>query len=312
MSDSARQFYASLAHYSDLDDLIKNGEAEGLYLECKAPTEPQLTRDMKSNFAKALSGFSNTAGGIIVWGISTTKHAHSGLDILTQIEPIGRCKYFASQIQKASFALTNPPVTTTETKTLLKKSTDTRGVVVTYIPKTLGDPIQSNTDNLFYFRSGDEFPVVPYEMLKRLFAATQIPDLHSVFDDSRINPLKNQTWEIPIRIQNQSSAIADHVVVVVEIKNPSACQRIMSSDLRDASNVNPGKTLFESALPSVVHRGLNSVAGTLRVQMKTGKRVLRLSITLYANRMRARKVDLSMQLTQKGCAITSVEETFLY
>jgi predicted HTH transcriptional regulator len=92
MSDGAKQLYDSLAQYSDLDELIKGAEAEGLYLECKAPTAPQLTRDLRNTLGKALSGFSNTEGGIIIWGISTTKHAQSGLDVLSQIEPIGNCK----------------------------------------------------------------------------------------------------------------------------------------------------------------------------------------------------------------------------
>jgi len=67
MSDGAKQLYDSLAQYSDLEELINGAEAEGLYLECKAPAAPQLSRDLRNTLAKAISGFSNTAGGIILY-----------------------------------------------------------------------------------------------------------------------------------------------------------------------------------------------------------------------------------------------------
>ena len=91
MTDASLGLYNALIKNSDLENLIANGESENLYLECKAPVSPQLGKDQKNALAKAISGFSNTAGGVILWGISTTRHAHSGLDVLTQIEPIGQC-----------------------------------------------------------------------------------------------------------------------------------------------------------------------------------------------------------------------------
>ena len=67
MPEAARQLYEFLDSYSYLEELINNGETEGIYLECKAPVSPQLTRDMKANLARAISGFSNTAGGRFFW-----------------------------------------------------------------------------------------------------------------------------------------------------------------------------------------------------------------------------------------------------
>ena len=86
MIDGAFELYKQISSFARLKDLVDNAEAETLHLECKAPTEPKLTKDVQSHLAKAASGFANTAGGIIIYGISTTKHAHSGLDVLTQVE----------------------------------------------------------------------------------------------------------------------------------------------------------------------------------------------------------------------------------
>ena len=128
MIDGAFELYKQISSFARLKDLVDNAEAETLHLECKAPTEPKLTKDVQSHLAKAASGFANTAGGIIIYGISTTKHAHSGLDVLTQVELIGNVAYFEKQIHGRIPTLTTPPVTGYATKIIRRRKTDTKGV----------------------------------------------------------------------------------------------------------------------------------------------------------------------------------------
>jgi len=177
MNDASLTLFESINQYSDLESLIENGQAENLYLECKAPSSPKFGRDQKANLAKIISGFSNTNGGVVIWGISTSNNLHDGLDILVQIEPVGTCKNFAARLSSNIPMLTTPPVLNISNKVIMKKANDTKGVILTHIPKYVGDPIQSNEDNMFYFRSGHEFTVAPYEMIHRLFLSTISPDL---------------------------------------------------------------------------------------------------------------------------------------
>ena len=46
-----------------LQELIAEGETEGLYLECKSPSSPNLNKDLRVTLAKAISGFANTPPG---------------------------------------------------------------------------------------------------------------------------------------------------------------------------------------------------------------------------------------------------------
>ena len=301
MADASLGLYNALSRYSDLEDLIANGEVESLHLECKSPGSPRLGRDLKKGLARTISGFSNSEGGIILWGISTTHHAHSGLDVLTQIEPIGECSTFARLLASTIPTLTTPPVLDADSKTIKKHSKDTKGVVATHIPKHLGDPVLSNEDNLFYFRSGAELPVAPYEMIRRLFLATDSPDLCPVFDSKLVRLTPDGFWEVPILVQNRSTAVGQHTRVTVEVLNPSACDQILATELENVSHLNIGKTIFEQTLPGVVHRGMNLLVGTLRVKMKVGKRakrVLRLEITIFADKMRALEVEATVQLAK--------------
>jgi hypothetical protein len=315
MADAAEELYRTLNSYSRLEELIANGEAEGLYLECKAPSEPRLTRDQKDYLAKAVSGFSNTAGGVIIFGVSTTKHAHSGLDILTQVEPIGNCRHFQQQVQRAIPILTLPPALTAQSRVLTQKAGETRGVLVTYIPRVPGDPVQSAVDHVFYFRSGDDFHPAPYEVIKRLFAATTSPDLKPIIDPRLVTQDPNGFWRIPIVVRNDSSAVAEHTMVSVEIENASACEAVNTEHFKDASAINPGDTIYHLDVTGVIHRGLSVLVGDFRVKMKVQKRPrrqLRLRVTLYSNRMRARVTTLTLQLAKKGFSSKNVQERFLY
>ena len=79
--------------------------------------------------------------------MATTNKAHSGLDIMTQVEPIAKIKQFEKQVRNAIPTLTTPPVNNSQFKILKEKESNTRGLLVVYVPQSTSDPIQSNRDN---------------------------------------------------------------------------------------------------------------------------------------------------------------------
>jgi len=249
---------------------------------------------------------------VSIYGISSTKHSHSGLDIFTQLEPIGACKKFAQQVETSIPILTTPPVTNAKTKILLKKQSDTKGIVLTYIPKTLGDPVQSLIEGLFYFRSGDNFTKAPYVIIKSLFAATESPDIIPIINEKVIELNPSGHWYIQIFIRNKSSAVAEKVNISVTIENPDSCDIVNSQYLKDVSNINPDKKVFTKYVNDVVHRGLDLQIGALMVIMKGNNRKINLEVKLFANKMRAHVFRFSVNLLKTKTTVTMLIDNYLY
>jgi len=312
MSDAALEIYNNLSSWKKLQSLINDGETEGLHLECKSPSSPSLNRDMKVKLATALSGFSNTAGGVILWGVATTPHRHSKLDVISQLEPLGNCASFEKQVRVAIPSLTTPSVLEFQTKTIKRRKADTRGIVVAYIPFTNADPVLNNLDNIFYYRNSDEFVKAPYELIKRLFAATDVPNVYPKFTQNLVKLETDGSWSIPIIISNRSTAFAEDVDVSVTIENATVCDNISTSQFVDNSSINPGKRIFMVDLARGVHKAMPVVVGTLIIKMKPSKRRLDISISTYANRMRAREVKYTLSLAKTKFTVKVISDNFLY
>jgi len=212
MSGPAKAFYDSLSTFKDINDLVDNGEAENVILECKNHEIPKINDSLRTNLAKNISGFSNAIGGTLIIGANTDYRKHSGLDMITEITPIGNCETLSKAINIKIPTLTYPSITNFEVKTIETSRNSKKGVVIIYIPQSTSDPIQSIVDNYFWLRSGDTTVRMEYEMIKRVFLATESPDL-ALSLENKVNKNERGEWEIPLFILNKTSAAARDIVI---------------------------------------------------------------------------------------------------
>lgn len=315
-NEPSLSLFNSLSSILAIKKLIEDGESENQYIECKSPEVPRLNQEIKNKLSQAVSGFANSGGGVIIWGVSTTKHQHSSLDTLTQIELVGTAKKFSREIDLEIPRLIKPlTIELHESKILLEKSSDSRGVIITYISPTSGDPIQAS-DGKFYLRIRDEFKEMPYETIKRMFSGTVCPDLYPIFDNRLVKLEEDGSWKIPIIIENRSSAAARDTQVSVTIENFSDCERVKSSEFRDSSDVNPGKKIFIKDVNGPIHRGMNTLVGNLTIKMKKlvlPKRILKLTTAIYASSMRAKQQLVTIHLARnRGFSVEKEMNKYLY
>src|SRR5205814_1940318 len=156
-------------------------------------------------------------------------------------------------------------------KIVRRQKSDTRGVVITYIPPTSGDPVQSVLDRKFYLRTIDGFVEMPYDVLKRMFAGTSAPDLRPILRSELVTRAGN-VWSIPLALLNESTAASMYTNVQLEILNSSACDQVTPNGLNDQSDVNPGRTVFGMEHDKPIIRGIGQTFGSLAVTMKRNPR----------------------------------------
>jgi len=124
---------------------------------------------------------------------------------------------------------------------------------------------------------------------------------------------KGGAWELPIIVENRSSAVGRHTFISVEVLNPSDFEKISSERFDDASKLNPGKTMFHVDVSGVIHHKMNRMAGILVAKMKVAKRAkrkLKLRMSVFSDKMRTRHVDVVVHLAKKGAYVVSDKEEF--
>jgi len=307
--DGAKPLFESLKKWADLNALVEEAYPEGVYLECKTQTGVTLKQGTKAQLAETVSAMSNAGGGVILLGVSTTPVKAHNLDVVSGLEPIGNVANLAARVEIELSQLTEPPVVGARVR-VIKKGNSGSGVVAIQIPAASGDPVRSALDGHFYFRGSDGDLRAPYEVIRRLFAASEVPDLSVRMHVGLSEKGENGEFTIPLSVSNGSSALARDVCMTVTVQNPENCLRIDVTGFQDISGVNPGTKMFSNQLEQPIYRGLNFIPGRLVVTMagdKWPRRIIEVKVTLYADKMRARSYNIRASLKKDGLEVKSVQ-----
>jgi len=248
---------------------------------------------------------------VILIGVETDPQGRG--DRLTQITPIGIVEKLAREIKTIFPLICEPPIKFT-IKIIKEKETDKKGILAIYIYPTSSDPVMSVSEKKFYLRIGGGDEIMPYETIKRMFLGSKSPDVWMRLDPRLIRMKEDNKWEIPINLENSSSAIAKNTIVAIRIINFSFCEKLEFTPLfRDQSDVNPGDKIYiTDPLKNPIYKGLNSLIGEMLVTMKKGKRKLELLIKIYSENMIARYQRIKIYLYKKKFRIKEIERGYLY
>jgi Putative DNA-binding domain len=168
---------------SAIDEFILNRQSEELYLDFKRSADngrgPRVLHSTdRDNLAKAISGFGNSEGGVIVWGVDASidfDHA----DVARAKFPIENVARFKSWLEGSVSGRTVPAHTGVQNYAV--EGEDGRGFVVTLIPKSELAPHQSVFDSRYYMRAGSSFLPVPHSVLAGMFGKRPQPTIYQIF-----------------------------------------------------------------------------------------------------------------------------------
>jgi Putative DNA-binding domain len=166
-----------------IDELIADRTSEELFLDFKASPDNgsgnKLAHPDREKLAKAISGFGNSEGGVIVWGVDCDRLSPDG-DVARSKRPLENPNRFKSWLEAAVSGCTLPPHEGVRHHVVLSSSGRDEGYLLTLIPKSLRSPHQCIVDphrHRYYMRVGSNFDHVPHGVLAGMFGRQPQPHI---------------------------------------------------------------------------------------------------------------------------------------
>lgn len=266
------------------DRLVKGGEAEVLSFIAQPVTE-ELFLDYKrsgdngagtvlhqrdrANLAKAISGFGNSEGGIIIWGVDCRNDPSLG-DIPTGPVPIQKSARFKSWLEQATTGLTVPP------HAGVRHHAIPEGFVVTLIPSGMHAPYQTVGDFSYYIRSGSNFAKTPHAVLSGLFGRRPQPKIQHHYFAPRAPSIVAEgivKTEIGVMLRNFGRGIGEDIFLNLSVTSHPGrnCQIIFQAS--EEEKVWSGNLVLDRHMQMITRPGV-------RLAPEADLRPLRLEINL--------------------------------
>lgn len=159
-----------------IDRFLAERRQEDLRLDFKQlARSPEFDKSDKRNLAKAVSGFANSDGGLIIWGVEARKDADE-VDAASAKRPIPSVDAAHSKILSLTGEATGPLVDGVEHRVIHEGADE--GYIVTYVPRSDSGPHMARLgEGRYYKRSGDSFYPLEHFDLEDMFGRRPKPKL---------------------------------------------------------------------------------------------------------------------------------------
>lgn len=161
-----------------IDELIVTRKSEELFLDFKRSSDDGAGRRLidndRNNLAKAISGFGNSEGGVIIWGVDCSRDT-TGADVARFKVPIANAARYTSWIEGAVSGCTVPPHQGVRSVAIPTVGSND-GFVVTLVPKSNHAPHQVVGRLQYFIRAGSDFTPIPHGVLAGMFG--RVPQPH--------------------------------------------------------------------------------------------------------------------------------------
>jgi len=203
-----------------IEELIAERETEELFLDFKRSSDDgrgtRLSNTDRNNLAKAISGFGNSEGGVVVWGVDCSRDIN-GADVAKARVPIANIKRYRSWLEGAVSGCTVPPHTGVEND-IIPTSGGEDGYVLTYVPHSNAAPHQVVGRLQYFIRAGSSFVPTPHMVLAGMFGRRPQPQVHHNYT---VTPAQIESdvirFQVGVVIRNQGPGIASDLFVNILI-----------------------------------------------------------------------------------------------
>lgn len=243
-----------------LDEFISERQSEALSLDFKRAatdgTTARLHDDDRKNLAKAISGFGNTSGGIVVWGVDCRNLPERG-DVAQAKFPIPNVRRFLSLLEAGVAGATSPSHTGVEHRVIAERP-DGSGYVVSVIPEADNFPLQVPGKFVYYMRAGSSFEPIPHSILSGMFGRRPAPQFQidvQVNQNAIVKDVEVSAGVV-ISITNVGAGVGNEVFIALEMlslpNGEGSLKTSWTEDWRFERPTNGPGT--KSAITSIGHR----------------------------------------------------------
>ena len=211
----------------DIDEIerfVNDGQEENLNIEFKTVNHPNYNdknKDYdKKNISKSLSGFANSDGGIIVWGIEA-KENKKKQDIAFQKKPISELTKFLNILNRLEGQSVTPVIIGVKHKKI--EISNDYGYIITYVPASDLAPHMANyADKHYYKRSGDSFYTCEHYDIKDMFQRKRSTSLDIKLITKQIHKIHNGKTriELIIVLTNTGKIYSKAPLIKIQINHP--------------------------------------------------------------------------------------------
>jgi hypothetical protein len=243
-------------------------ETDWIEFKCKPKEETRIAEI----WAKALNGFANSGGGLLVWGIDARKNPVTGIDAASEEEPISNPLAFKARLLELHRCATNPPLANVQIE--VADTAPGEGFVACLIPEGRFKPYRAEIAGRpqYHIRAGDQFIVPSPALLRTLF----YPQSQVVFHVETmltwtLGQANEPGWDRArisgkIYLHNQGPATAKDTYIILQT-NLHNLNRPQDSDDWLFLEFNPNKMRFQARRP--IHPEVTVMLGCLEWQSPT-------------------------------------------
>lgn len=197
----AEDIFEKLIYFGEdaLDEFIRGRQTEELFLDFKQAVSTgkhgwALSNDDRRNLAKCISGFGNSEGGVIIWGVECSRDVDVG-DVAKAKVKVMNVHRFMSWVENAISGCTIPSHNKIRNH-IISCDKDGNGYMATYIPKSDLAPLMTTIGSHIYIRSGSNNVPAPYSVIAGMFGRRPQTNVELMLENKGIEVVDNNDEDI--------------------------------------------------------------------------------------------------------------------
>lgn len=293
MPTQLHRLFESLTTEASLDALVQEKREEDLYLEFKQKADTRngdLDANDKKNFSKALSGFANADGGILIFGIGTKKGAE-GVDRAASLKPIKDHIRFRGHLMDSLLNATQPVVDDVRIECIDADANS--GYVKCLIPQSVKPPHRAILADHHYWRrvSTGNRRMEHYE-LEDVFGRRLRPAL-KLFVELKPRPEGDPHEELHFLLLNEGRGVARHVGLHCKLDVACKIRGVQGNGLKNVTSYNNGQPVvsYQDDISVIHSNGIYLAIGSATILREIKGVPLEVSVTWYSENMDTRRAE---------------------